>query len=145
MQFFLILFLLCFYPTSKIISEEGEIAKKGWCGQEADGYVSEEDKPITLSLNYNQGTYLVFSDDRTYEIAPDDRLYTAYWISPFPADFNESGDSEYPVKITNLYSDRSVRGKEVSTRETLRQEMEPAIPATQESQETTTPKQPKAK
>lgn len=92
------------------------------------GYVPNNQSPLHLTLNYNKGTYLVFSDDRTYEIAPDDRLYSAYWVTPFPPEFSDSGDPDYPILIFNPYSDRSVRAKEVDTREILREEMEPLVP-----------------
>lgn len=93
------------------------------------GYVPNNQYPLHLSLNYNKGAYLVFSDDRTYEIAPDDQIYSAYWVTPFPPEFSDSGDPDYPILITNPYSDRSVRAKEVSTRDILREEMKPVTPS----------------
>lgn len=152
MKLFFIIFLFSSLQASGLRSRDAEIVEKGWCDEERNGYVSREDQPILLSMNYNKGAYLVFSNDKTYEIAPDDRLYAAYWLTPFPAEFGESGDADYPVKITNLYSDRSVRGKEVSTRETLREEMEPAPapteqlpPLTAPIEQPTSPKEPTAK
>lgn len=111
------------------MSLEDQIAA-AWCDEQGPyvprpGYVPNNQEPIHLSMNYNKGSFLVFSDDTTYEIAPDDRIYCAYWVTPFPPEFSASGDPDYPILITNPYSDRSVRGKKVSTREILREEMEP--------------------
>ncbi len=115
------------------MSLEDQIAG-AWCDDQVlpyrrPGYVPNNQYPLHLSLNYNKGTYLVFSDDRTYEIAPDDRLYAAYWVTPFPPEFSDSGDPDYPILINNPYSDRAVRAKEVNTREILREEMEPTVPS----------------
>ncbi len=132
MRLFLILFALCLVTTTGLMSLEDQIAEtqRPYCDGPSDyvprpGYVPNNKYPLHLALNYNKGTYLVFSDDRTYEIAPDDRIYSSYWVTPFPPQFSDSDDSDYPILITNPWSDRSVRAKEVSTREILREEMEP--------------------
>jgi len=128
------------------MSLEDQISERPYCDGPSDyvpkpGYVPNNQYPLHLSLNYNKGTYLVFSDDRTYEIAPDDRLYASYWVTPFPPQFSDSGDPDYPILITNPWSDRSVRAREVPTREILREEMEPTpvtptIPTPQPQEQT---------
>jgi len=132
MKTFLILLGLCTVTTTGLMSLEDQFGEACDCWQQdpaprRPGYVPNNQYPLHLTLNYNKGTYLVFSDDRTYEIAPEDRLYSAYWISPFPPEFSDSGDPNFPILITNPYSDRSIRAREVSTREILRQEMEPTV------------------
>jgi hypothetical protein len=128
-QLFLILLALCTLTTSGLMSLDEQIVGASCNGQgphiSRPGYVPNNQFPLRLAFNYNKGTYLVFSDDRTYEIAPDDRLYSAYWVTPFPPEFTDSYDEDYPILITNPYSDRSVRAKEVDTREILREEMVP--------------------
>lgn len=145
MRLFLILFALCSLTTTGLMSLEDQIAEspRPYCDGPSDyvpkpGYVPNNKYPLHLALNYNKGTYLVFSDDRTYEIAPDDRIYSAYWVTPFPPQFGDSGDFDYPILITNPWSDRSVRAREVLTREILREEMEPTpSTATPQSEEPT--------
>ena len=49
----------------------------------------------------------------------DDRLYTAYWITPIPIQLGKSSNPDYPVKITNLITGTSVSGKLISLKEAL--------------------------
>ena len=92
-------------------------ALKGMCG-------GDKEAPTVLTLNHHQGLFLQFSNAKTYQIAPEDRYYAAYWMTPFPAEFRSSGDSEYPILIVNLYSNTAVRGKEVSTDDILKEEVD---------------------
>ncbi len=126
-KLFLILLALCTLTTSGLMSLDEQIAGCACQGPHISrpGYVPNNQYPLRLAFNYNKGAYLVFSDDRTYEIAPDDRLYSAFWVTPFPPEFTDSYDEDYPLLITNPYSDRSVRAKEVDTRAILKEEMEP--------------------
>lgn len=82
----------------------------------------EGDQQLYLSLNIDRGAKLEFSDGSTYEIDPEDRLYTAYWITPFPVLLGKSDNPDYPVRITNLKTNTSVNGKKVSTKEVLEEE-----------------------
>ncbi|NGX38422.1 MAG: hypothetical protein K1000chlam2_01595 [Chlamydiae bacterium] len=77
---------------------------------------------LYLSLNIDEGKYLQLSDGSTYEIDPDDRLYSSYWITPFPLMISKSDNSEYPVRITNLNTDTGVNGKQVKTKEVIEEE-----------------------
>lgn len=101
---------------------------------------------LYLSLNIGQGAYLQFSDGKTYEIDPDDRIYSSFWITPFPAKIEESDDPDYPVAITNLYTGTMVKGKEVSTKDLLKKEKEKTEslpPLSIEPKKETAPKEPK--
>jgi hypothetical protein len=71
-----------------------------------DGGNSESQ--LYLSLNINDGAILQLSDGTTYEIAPNDRLYSAYWITPFPLSVGASGDPDYPIK-TEIFLQRENR------------------------------------
>lgn len=83
---------------------------------------SSSDESLYLSLNIEEGKRLELSDGSTYEIAPEDRLYTIYWITPFPIMLGKSDDPDYPVKITNVTTGTSVNGKKISTKEMLEEE-----------------------
>jgi len=87
----------------------------------------KEKEQLYLSLNIDNGSRLELSDGRTYEIDPDDRIYTAFWITPFPVQVGPSRDPDYPVKITNLNTETSVNGKQISTREMLKEEKEKEV------------------
>lgn len=82
----------------------------------------EDDDRLYLSLNVEQGAKLELSDGSTYEIDPEDRLYTEYWITPFPIMLSGSGNENYPVKITNMNTGRSVKGKQISTEKMLQED-----------------------
>ncbi len=77
---------------------------------------------LYLSLNIDDGSKLELSDGSTYEIAPEDHLYTAYWITPFPVMLGKSDNPDYPVLITNMNTGTSVSGKQISTRKMLEEE-----------------------
>ncbi|MBS0616199.1 MAG: hypothetical protein JSR58_06580 [Verrucomicrobia bacterium] len=75
---------------------------------------AEAPKPeIYLSENIKGGTQLRFSDGSVYEVAPQDRGTTQFWITPFSATFGPSTDTQYPVKITNTVSGTSVSAKKI--------------------------------
>ncbi len=74
---------------------------------------------LYLSLNIEDGAKLELSNGSTYEIAPEDHLYTAYWITPFPVMLGKSDNPDYPVLITNMNTGTSVSGKQISTRKML--------------------------
>lgn len=82
----------------------------------------ENEQPY-LSLNIDNGSKLQFSDGTTYIISPDDRIYTIYWITPFPVKFSQSGDEDFPTKITNVNTGTSVQGKLISGKALLQAEI----------------------
>jgi len=74
---------------------------------------AERPKDIFLDENINGGAQLKLSDGSVYEIAPTDRSKATYWLTPFQLKLEPSGDPNYPVKITNLVTGVSVKGKKV--------------------------------
>jgi hypothetical protein len=68
---------------------------------------------IYLSENIRGGAQLRFSDGSTYEVSPQDRNRTEFWITPFLVKIEPSGDPNYPYKITNTLSGVSVSAKQV--------------------------------
>lgn len=90
------------------------------------GQGQAKDSQLSLSLNIGKGAILELSDGSSYEINPEDRLYTIYWITPFPIRISESGNPDYPVKITNMNTGRAVSGKQISTQELLEERHQPA-------------------
>lgn len=88
------------------------------------GVLVKDDEQLYLSFNIDDGEKLELSDGSTYEIAPEDRLYTVYWITPFPVRLGDSNNPKYPVKITNMTTGTSVKGKRISTQQMLQEEEE---------------------
>jgi hypothetical protein len=74
-------------------------------------------QPLMLSLNINDGAKLELTDGSVYEIDPDDHIYSSLWLTPFKVALGESGNAEYPVRITNLQTGTSVNGRPVSKEE----------------------------
>ena len=81
---------------------------------------SDNQEPIFLSLNVENGAKLKFSDGSIYEIDPNDRIYTIYWITPIPFTFGTSDNPQYPIKITNVNTGTAVKGKPISEKEFLK-------------------------
>lgn len=94
--------------------------------QDRKPHATEEQ--LYLSLNIGQGDTLELSDGSTYQIDPEDKLYASYWITPIPIMLSESGNQEYPVKITNLNTGNFVKGKKIDTRKFLQEEYEKRRP-----------------
>ena len=105
---------------------------------------AQENDPqqLYLSLNIGEGKYLQLSDGSTYEIAPEDRLFASYWITPFPLMISESGNTEYPVRITNLNTGTMVNGKQIDTKEFIEEE---AKEHAKQAPHTSTPQKPNLK
>ncbi len=82
---------------------------------------AQKNEPLTISMNIGQGAIIELSDGKSYKIDPDDRLYSAYWVTPFPVKVTSNDNPNYPVTITNLSSDTSVKGIELSTEELIQE------------------------
>lgn len=98
MRLLVIFLLLC---TSFVYSEPVGIR---------EGYVY-------LSMNFGGGSSLQFTNGEVYAIDPRDQIYSSLWVTPFPVSFSESGDTEYPVTITNLQNFRTVNGRLLTVEE----------------------------
>lgn len=72
---------------------------------------------LYLSLNMNGGQNLQLSNGDVYGINPDDQIYSSLWITPFPVILGESGNADYPIKITNMLTGTSVNGRLLSAEE----------------------------
>jgi hypothetical protein len=102
-----------------------KMALQEWINDNFDnkeGRPKKDNEQLFLSLNFAEGEKLELSDGSTYEIDPDDRIYSKYWITPFPIMLGESDNPEYPVKIMNMNTGTSVNGREISTKEFLEEE-----------------------
>jgi len=84
-----------------------------WLNLKLTVKTENKDKAIFLSENINSGQRLKLSDDSIYEIAPADRGRAEFWLTPFQVKLEPSGDPAYPVKITNLVTQISVKAKQV--------------------------------
>jgi hypothetical protein len=78
-----------------------------------------EDQGLYLTFNYQNGAVLELSNGATYAIAKRDQLYTAYWITPFFVQLDQSHDPDFPVRITNLTTGTSVDARPISKEEIL--------------------------
>lgn len=99
-----------------------KMALQDWINQNFEAktdFPNKQNEQLYLSLNFDEGAKLELSDGSTYEIASEDRLYTMYWVTPFPISLGQSGDKKYPVKITNLNTGTSVKGKQISKEKLL--------------------------
>ena len=95
--------------------------------EERESRPERKEEQLFLSLNIDNGEKLQLSDGSTYLIDPEDHIYTAYWITPFPVMLGRSDSSEFPVKITNMNTKTSVKGKKIPAKEVL-EEKQPSPP-----------------
>ncbi len=101
---------------------------EGWLNSNFDEKEDRKQKSdqLYLSLNIDNGSKLELSDGSTYEVAPEDRLYSVYWITPFPLRLSDSDDDKYPIKITNMNTGTSVNARQISTRQMLEEHQQRA-------------------
>ncbi|MDN3506873.1 MAG: hypothetical protein P0S96_06555 [Simkaniaceae bacterium] len=127
-----------------------KMALQEWINSNFDTKEGRPEKPneqLYLSLNIAEGSRLELSDGKTYEIDPEDRIYTSFWITPIPLMVGKSGDPGYPVKITNLNTGTSVNGKQVSTRKIIEESerLDKQVPRSSKPEIEKAPKKPKTK
>ena len=56
---------------------------------------------VTLVQNNKNGAELVFSNNVTYQIAPEDQAKTSGWLSPVVVKIQQSSNASYPWNLTN--------------------------------------------
>jgi hypothetical protein len=73
-----------------------------------------EKKEPTLEQNINGGEKIQLTDGTLYEIAPEDRSKTAFWLTPIALKVGKSNDPQYPTQLTNPLTGESVKAKIVN-------------------------------
>ncbi|NDD57767.1 MAG: hypothetical protein EBZ47_00735 [Chlamydiae bacterium] len=68
---------------------------------------------LSISMNLQGGQQLVLSDSTRWQIQPQDVGITSLWLSPAPITLRQGTDTNYPFILTNLYSNQSVRAKQI--------------------------------
>jgi hypothetical protein len=93
------------------LSPEQKKALESWLNSNFQPKQTKAAETLYLSENIENGKQIRLSNNALYEIAPQDRVHTALWITPFPITIEKSGDPSYPDKLTNGYSQTSVKAK----------------------------------
>jgi hypothetical protein len=75
--------------------------------------VSTTGKRGQLEENLLNGSYIKLSNGTIWNIHPDDRPITQGWITAVDIIESQSGDPNYPVKLTNSLTGSSVRARQV--------------------------------
>ncbi len=76
--------------------------------------IASNEKNAVISENLYNGRYIRLSDQSTWEINPDDTPLTQGWITPVEIVVSQSGDPQYPYKLTNSLTGSSVKAQKVS-------------------------------
>lgn len=76
---------------------------------------SAKTKGATLQENLRSGSYIRLSDNSLWQIHPQDRAITQSWITPVEIVVSQSGDPNYPYKLTNTLTGSSVRAQKTQT------------------------------
>lgn len=71
--------------------------------------------PLTLAENLQGGSQLRLSDGSLYEVAPEDRQKTTFWLTPIPMTVGQGGSTQYPATLTNTLTGVTVKAKKVGT------------------------------
>lgn len=80
----------------------------------ADADETEESATqLYLSVNIESGKKLLLSDNSLYEVAPSDVKTASTWLTPFPIKIEQSGDTTYPLKLTNMTSGATIKARSV--------------------------------
>jgi hypothetical protein len=88
-----------------------------------DAHYAKREEPLpirgsstnaVLSENLYNGHYIRLSDRSTWEINPEDTPLTQGWITPAEIIVSQSGDPNYPYKLTNSLTGSSVKAKKAS-------------------------------
>jgi hypothetical protein len=62
-----------------------------------------------IEENFNGGRQIRLSDDTCWKIHPSDAPIAQGWITPVEIGISESGESEYPHRLTNSLTGSSIR------------------------------------
>jgi hypothetical protein len=100
------------------LSDKQKSALQQWI----DNHYVRRDQPIanaapkqrpTNSETIQNGKFVRLSDGTLWSIAPQDTAFTQSWITPVEIIVSQTGDSEYPYKLTNTLTGTSVRAQKV--------------------------------
>ena len=69
-------------------------------------------KHAMLDENLQNGKMIKLSDDTVWSIHPKDTLISQSWITPVEIIVSQSGDPQYPYKLTNSVTNSSIRAKQ---------------------------------
>lgn len=69
---------------------------------------------LYLSVNIQSGKQLLLSDNSLYEVAPGDVKTASTWLTPFPIRIDQSGDANYPCKLTNMTTNASIKARAIA-------------------------------
>ena len=96
------------------LTTEQKNALASWLGKHGCfSLVNEEDMihALKISINVYGGKIIQLSDNSVYEIAKEDQIISAGWLSAIPIKVTSSNDENYPFVLTNLRNRTFVKAK----------------------------------
>ncbi|MCX7998621.1 MAG: hypothetical protein N3A69_06675 [Leptospiraceae bacterium] len=98
------------------LSEAQKRELERWINTQTNPAIEKNTDPsshtlTTLVQNNANGSQLVFSNNTSYDIAPEDQKKAANWISPVVVKIEPNQDKAYPWNITNINTKDVVKGK----------------------------------
>ena len=67
-----------------------------------------------IEENFNGGRHIRLSDDTSWKIHPSDTPVAQGWITPVEIGISDSGETEYPCRLTNSLTGSSIRALQVA-------------------------------
>jgi hypothetical protein len=104
MRYLLLIFIILFGINSKV---HGESLQK----------IIKEEKDLTVSMVIFNGTFIELSDDSIWKISPEDRETAKGWIIPAHIMISDSDSQDYPYKLYNTITEKSVKASKSTKNE----------------------------
>jgi len=97
--------------------------EKGALQNWIDNHYTKRSEPVkqtaqekgVLQENLKNGRYIRLSDGTLWNIRPQDTSITQSWITPAEIIVSQSGDPNYPYKLTNSLTGSSVRAQKAQS------------------------------
>ncbi|MGL4539854.1 MAG: hypothetical protein ACRCU0_02620 [Candidatus Rhabdochlamydia sp.] len=98
------------------LNRKQKLALESWLNENFNPkeHSSQDQEPLSLSINIDNGQKLQLSDNSIWEVHPQDVDISAVWITPFPLQIEKSTNPTYPFLLKNTRTQMSVRARKSS-------------------------------
>jgi len=98
------------------LNRKQKLALESWLNENftPKEHPSQDQEPLSLSINIDNGQKLQLSDNSIWEVHPQDVDISAVWITPFPLQIEKSTNPTYPFLLKNTRTQMSVRARKSS-------------------------------
>lgn len=69
--------------------------------------------PLSLNINIDNGRVLILNDGSYWEVAPEDRKISSFWLTPFPLEITPRDSQAFPFFILNITTQEKVKARQI--------------------------------